>query len=80
MKSFFYFAFVTIHKILMLKVKAISWHSSTFSSNSFVLKNKRINLMRFSTLDIDLAPLAISFVLEDTLDTIKREQVEKKTS
>lgn len=36
--------------------------------------------MRFSTLDIVLAPLAISFVLEDTRETIKREQVEKKTS
>ena len=36
--------------------------------------------MRFSTLDIDLAPLAISFALEDTRETSKREQVEKKTS
>ena len=51
----------------MLKVKACVRHAFTFKQNN--LFERACNL----------ASLAISFVSEDTLETIKREQVEQKS-
>ena len=61
---------VTLQRILMLKVKTCSRHAST-------LKTKEIR--RFST-TVNLPHHQwISFVSEDTLETIKPERVEQKS-
>ena len=45
----------------------------------FHFKTKEFILTRASVQACNLASLAISFVSEDTLETIKREQVEQKS-
>ena len=61
---------MTLHRILMVKVKACSRHASTLKQRIF-----------FNTLShtCHLASLAISFALEDTLETIKSNQVKRKS-